>query len=140
MKFRKAPVRRPRLEATGVQAEPMPQEQIGEIQGIMAASVEEWRVAKALWELKVDFTYQSRVRGGNMLRGGQTVDFLVFTPWSVPVQVFGDYWHTGRLGADDSYALAELQQYFGVEPVVLWARELVSHEETVAIVKRELKL
>ena len=72
----------------------MPEEAIGLIQGMVPASVEEFRVANSLTKLGWDYIYQASVMGGRNLRGGQVIDFLVET---VPVQtalyVQGEYWH-----------------------------------------------
>jgi len=69
-------------------------EEVGIIQGRRAASLPEWRVAKALWKIKVPFRYQVSFFGGRRLKGGQVVDFVVTQPPTDDlVFVDGEYWH-----------------------------------------------
>ena len=48
-----------------------PEEEIGLIQGQMAGSSLEWRVALALDTLKLNYSYQVPIAGGRLFRGGQ---------------------------------------------------------------------
>ncbi len=113
-------------------------EEMGLIYGKMPGSVEEWRVAVALWKLKISFEYQISVRSGTRLRGGQVVDFVVYNPFPLPVQVFGEYWHTGELGSDDRKKQAIISNLYGREPVVLWGSELGSQDDADSAVRRKL--
>jgi hypothetical protein len=117
-----------------------PRETVGLIQGKPPRSIEEWRVAVALWLYEVRFDYQVWLRGGTLLRGGQILDFLVYIPYPVPLQVFGEYWHHGQMGSEDHFKLAILRQMFNIEPIVLWGRFLQTQEETNQIVREALKL
>lgn len=113
-------------------------EQIGTIQGRTPGSKEEWWVAQALWRLKHSFIYQYEMFGGH-LRGGQFVDFLVVTtvPRSTFIQVFGKYWHSGQLGAEDSFNLTRLENE-GLEVVVLWGIDLPDADTAYTKVRNEI--
>ena len=113
-------------------------ETVGTIYGKTPGSVEEWRVAVALWKYKLPFEYQVNIRGGSRLRGGQRVDFVVSNPFPQPVQVYGEYWHTGQLGSEDRMKLAILADIYGREVVVLWGSELGDQSAADAAVRREL--
>lgn len=105
-----------------------PQEEMGLIQGITPASREEWRVAVALEKYKIPYMYQVIVRGGGemrgRLRGTIILDFLVFAPMGIPVQVYGNYWHSGERKAEDRLQEAFLRWYYNREVVALWGSEL----------------
>jgi hypothetical protein len=117
-----------------------PQEILGLIQGKEPRSAEEWRVAVALTRFKVEFYYQVPIRGGTMLRGGQLLDFLLFIPNPLPLQVFGEYWHRAQMKNQDRWKLAILQQIYGVEPALLWGSELQTQEEANARVREVIGL
>jgi len=108
------------------------------IQGKQAGSVEEWRVSIALEKLKLPYVYQLPLFGGFRLRGGMVVDFVVQTPFAVPVEVFGEYWHRGELKSKDNLRLIILRAYFHREPVVLWGSELQTQEAADQAVRRAL--
>ena len=73
-----------------------------EVQGSPVGSTDEARVSLALDRLGYTYRYQYALFGGGRLRGGQKVDFLVYTrPHPTPIQVKAAYWHTGV--RDDIY-------------------------------------
>ena len=112
------------------------------IQGKMPASKEEYYVALALYELGHSFIYQYQVFGGFGVRGGQIVDFLVVTtvPFSTVIQVFGEYWHSGEMGSEDRFKLAQLEHEFAgqAEILVLWAKDLPTPEETYTLLRGKI--
>jgi hypothetical protein len=109
-------------------------EQIGVIQGRTPGSKEEWWVALGLWKLKHTFIYQYQVFGGYGIRGGQIVDFLVVStiPRSTFIQVFGGHWHSGLLGSEDQFKLAQLENEGG-DVVVLWGKDLPNADAAYSI-------
>jgi hypothetical protein len=70
------------------------------IRGVQADSKDEYWVGLALERIEEEtgwgWAYQVPVYGGRMLRGGNVVDFLVYTPgrWTL-LDPMGRYWHTG---------------------------------------------
>ena len=114
-------------------------EAVGLIQGIKPGSLEEWRVAKALEILGIKFIYQYQVQGGRSVRGGQVVDFMVYDPFPIALQVFGEYWHSAQATSEDNLKLNILAQIFGREPLVLWGSDLATQAATNEAVRRILK-
>ena len=43
----------------------------------------------------VDFTYQSPLMGGRVEKGGVILDFLLYDPPDLAINVQGEYWHYG---------------------------------------------
>ena len=118
-----------------------PEEQMGLINDRIPQSWEEWRVAKALWALDVDFHFQVSIQGGAMgIRGGQVLDFLLFTPFPVPAQVFGEYWHKGELNSEERMKLAVIEQVYQHEAYLWWGKDLETDEEALQTVKEDLRL
>lgn len=132
--------RSPKIEPVWVVPADRPvEETIEPVQGIVPGSVEEWRVAWALDKLGLEFRYQVPVAGGRRLRGGQVVDFVIDRPpESIPLQVFGRYWH--RSEAEERLMLQALKDIFKTAPVILWDDELETKEAALAAVRRELSL
>jgi len=108
------------------------------------ASEQEERVYRVLVEFKKKsyisgFLYQVPVLGYYDLRGAIILDFLVFNPFETAVQVHGQHWHEGMLGADDQLQLQTLKQLY---PVVctFWENELETYEMTRNILRQWLVL
>lgn len=114
------------------------------VQGIMPDSVQEWRVAVALNRLKLDYSFQYAIDGGRTRRGGQVIDFLVYTvPFPTPVFVQGVYWHDRKTENEDHLKQLRAQRLFNgqIAPnVLLKDTELTTMSEAYAVVKRELNL
>jgi hypothetical protein len=129
-----------RQRAAIPQAEKPPEERepVGLIQGQTPQSRNEWYVAQALEEFKLPYMYQLIVRGGGGRRGTIILDFLVFTPFSVPVQVYGEYWHSGQRKDEDRLQEAYIEQYFGREVVPIWGSESESREAARTAVQSKL--
>jgi hypothetical protein len=88
----------------------------------------------ALGMLRIDFAYQVGIMGGRRFAGGQVVDFVLYIPWAQPVQVFGQYWHSG----DEVFSLANIQRVYGRPALVAWDYELRSIRDAVAWIKRSV--
>lgn len=136
-KIRKLPRPKDKPIKTGVGEEPP----IGLIQGKKPGSVQEWRVGYCLqYLLKVPFEFQKAVAGGRRLRGGQVVDFWVFTkPLPTPIYVQGDYWHKGIKAVEDDIKIQSLLRIYAGQinmPVLLWEHQLETLDETLAVLRR----
>lgn len=115
------------------------------VQGIMPSSKEEWWVALALYKLKLDFVFQRSVMGGRELRGGQVIDFWVYTtPKPTIILVQGDYWHYIATRTYETILhIAELEAYYGGEingVVEILTSEIPTPDVTLQIVRRKLKV
>lgn len=137
------PIRRQRQRApeqprpvVGSQQPAQQAEEVGLIQGQTPGSVEEWRVAVALWKYNLPFDYQWALYGGRLRKGGQIIDFIVYAPFKIPLYVNGEYWHQGQMGADDKLKLADAERFFGRPPVILWGKDLQTQEDANAAVAR----
>lgn len=107
------------------------------IQGKRPDSKEEVWVAQALDRLKLRYIFQYELITAG-LRGGIIIDFLVLSPFSIPIEIMGEYWHTGEMGADDKLRQAIIEQMIGNKVVNLWTLDLVDPETAYTIVRREL--
>ena len=108
------------------------------IQGKQPDSKEEVWVAMALDKLKLPYIFQFEIFGGTGVRGGILIDFVVWNPFATPIEVLGEYWHTGELGADDKFRQAQIEQVFHRKVVNLWTQDLIDPETTYSVVRREL--
>ena len=108
-----------------------------QIQGKQPDSKEEVWVAMALDKLKIPYIFQFELIGAR-LRGGILIDFLVLNPFGTPVEVMGEYWHTGEMGSDDMFRQAIIEQMIGRPVVNLWTQDLIDPETTYSVVRREL--
>lgn len=103
------------------------------------ATKNEANVALALEHEKIDFLFQYWYLGGRDLLGGYVLDFLVFAPRRIPLEVFGEYWHSGQFASDDRLKLAILAQEFGYEPIIIWGSESETYEQALAAVRRKVR-
>lgn len=135
-------VRQKPLKPSHVSKEVFPEKK--PVQGQMPDSKEEYWCALALYRLKLDFVFQKRVMGGRSGRGGQVVDFWVYTaPKPTPVYIQGDYWHyaNGR-GYISKLNIAKLKSYYGtsiMEPVEILTSTTPTPDAMYQVVRRELR-
>lgn len=97
----------------------------------------ELNVALELDAMRHRYIYQYQVLDVRGVRGDFRVDFLVLTtvPLATPVEVFGEFWHEGEMGAEDEFRISQInQQLLGEaeEVVVLWGRETHTREHARA--------
>lgn len=130
-------------KATDFQFDKPKEVEIKEIQGIMPDSKEEYFVAIALRRLGFDFIYQYRIGGGRLFRGGQVIDFLVFTvPQPTPIFVQGEYWHAGRRNAETVFRVLEAERMLAGQarkPIEIWDYEVPDPEAAFQLLKRKLR-
>jgi len=119
-----------------------PEPLVKPIQGRMPDSKEEFYVAMALYKLGHSFIYQYQVFGGTGIRGGQIVDFLVRTtvPRSTLIQVYGKYWHSGEMGSEDKFKLAQLENEFAgqADVLVLWAKDVPTIDDAYTLLRGKI--
>jgi len=111
------------------------EEEIGLIYGVRPDSVEEWRVAVALWNLGKDFTFQVPFFGGHEI-GGFVVDFIVHTGLDIPLEVIGEYWH--RNVDEEEHRAILLENEIGHQLEYLITTELRTQAEATATVAEAL--
>jgi hypothetical protein len=77
---------------------------LGLIKGKRAGSTYEWRVHLSLIKYGWEFDYQVAILGGRRIKGGQVIDFVVYTvPFPSILFVDSDYWHTGTKADRDNF-------------------------------------
>jgi len=113
------------------------EEQVGTINGQVPRSILEWRVAKALWKLKLEFYYQYPLLGGTALRGGYVVDFLIFSaPNNIPLEVQGERWHTSYFSPDENMRKAIIESILNTEMRYVYENELQTQQDADIAVKK----
>ena len=123
--------------------DPFPE--IKPIQGIMPDSKEEYWIALALYRLKLDFKFQYQLFGGRKYKGGQVVDFWVYTvPLPTPILVQGWYFHyaTAQKAAQSRLNIMYLKSTLmgkANEPVEILDTEIPTPEEAYRVTRKKLK-
>lgn len=108
------------------------------IRGQLPDSWQEVYLANALDKYQIPYYYQYVIGKSPSLRGSIVVDFVLLRPFKQGVEIFGSYWHSGKLGADDRLKLSIEQAYFGRETIVIWSDDLPDQDAANKYVKREL--
>ena len=120
--------------------------EIKPVQGMIPDSKEEYWVALALYKLKLDFEFQYQLFGGRKYKGGQVIDFWVFTnPLPTPIFVQGWYFHyaTAEKTAQTRLNLMYLKSRLmgkAKEPVEILDTEIPTPDDAFLVVKRKLKM
>lgn len=144
MQTYKFPTRRKKREELNVPnlfagVDQQPDEEPGLINGMKAASLLEWRVAKALWKLGRTFRYQHSLFGGRNVRGGFVIDFLIDNaPKSIPLEVQGEHWHTGNFSATEQMRAAMIEAYLDTPLVYVWENELQNDQDALSAVRKAI--
>lgn len=120
--------------------------EIKPIQGMMPDSKEEYWVALALYKLKLEFEFQYQLFGGRKYKGGQVIDFWVFThPLPTPIFVQGWYFHyaTAEKAAQSRLNLMYLKTRLAgkaKEPVEILDIEIPTPDDAFRVVKKKLNM
>jgi hypothetical protein len=118
--------------------------EIQRVQGIMPDSKEEFWVALALYKMHIDFVFQYQLFGGRKYKGGQVVDFWVYTmPLPTPIFVQGWYFHyaTAEKAARSKLNLMYLESRLAgkaMKPVEILDTEIPTPDDAYIVVKRKL--
>ena len=118
--------------------------EIQRVQGIMPDSKEEFWVALALYKLKIDFVFQYQLFGGRKYKGGQVIDFWVYTmPLPTPIFVQGWYFHysTAEKTSQTKLNLMYLESRLAgkaMKPVEIIDTEIPTPDDAYIVVKRKL--
>jgi hypothetical protein len=101
------------------------------------ATWNEYVVSIALEKYRISYIFQASYWGGRQMRGGVILDFLVYAPFEMPVEVYGDYWHRGQLGANDRYRLSIIEEFFGKRVALVWGNESTTVPDAIRALRRE---
>lgn len=110
----------------------------------MPDSKEEYWVALALWKLHIDFVFQYQLFGGRKYKGGQVVDFWIYTkPLPTPLLVQGWYFHyaTAERASQTKLNLMYLESRLNgkaMKPVEVIDTEIPTPDDAYIVVKRKL--
>jgi hypothetical protein len=140
-RHKQAALARP-MDKTGKNKAPTQADPMGLIQGQQPMSHQEWYVAQALWKLKLDFEYQYGINGGQGVRGGQAIDFMVYTvPLPTPIYVQGSYWHRAAKSSTDLLKVEQAKISLrgqANDPVLIPEEELQDPDMAVATIRRRI--
>ena len=114
-----------------------------DIQGQVPDSQNELNVAQALNTLKIEYVFQYDIMGGKGRRGGQVIDFLLYTsPLFIPLQVQGAYWHGKAMSKHEALELYTLEEYAQNQgwdrPVELYEEETATYEAALIALKQKV--
>lgn len=102
------------------------------------ATYPEWILSQALEKEKFRYRFQVAPFGFSGKRGQFIVDFVVYVPFAIPIEVYGTYWHTGQLSYEDRWREAVIFKYYGREVVPFWGPELETLELAIQAVREKL--
>ena len=110
-----------------------------QIQGKWCDSKEEYWVAMALDKLRLRYRFQVPIFGGTFRRGGLVIDFVVWNPLPIAVQVHGEYWHPDSMTSDvERIAEGKIKSLYP-RMVILWGKDLQTPEMTLETVRQKVK-
>jgi hypothetical protein len=107
------------------------------------ATIPEAKISAALDTLGLKYIFQYELWGGQFLRGGVVIDWLVMTiPLSQPLEYDGGRWHTGAAKSEDVLQRRRIANHFGVPEVKVITEDEVDsdtpQEQVVAVVRKKL--
>lgn len=128
------------IRGPGVITQILDEEKPRLINGKQPANQGEARVATALDRLHHRYLYQYTILDIKGVRGAYRIDFLILTtaPQSTPLEVYGQYWHEGRMGEQDEFRLRQIENHFRGKAnpvVVVWGKWIQTQDETDDIIR-----
>lgn len=111
------------------------------IQGQTPDSKEEFWFARALEQLDMPYIYQYSILGGQRLRGGYVIDFLLVAtaPASTAVNLDNSYWH--KQDTAEAYENARIEEYcrrHGMRYIRIPDEKIVDVESAKRIIRAEI--
>jgi hypothetical protein len=98
----------------------------------------EANVGIALQQLKVDFIPQYTLDGGNSVRGGQIIDYVIYVPpQAIALYCQGKYWHGGKKTMEDELKQAAAKKH-GLQPVEMWEDDYETVEKARTWLKKNV--
>ena len=99
--------------------------QDAKLKGQNVDSMPEWYFGTALDKLGYDYKYHWSI-GLAGTAGSIEVDFVVYAPMQIPIEVQGDRWHPDATAENATIRTAAIVQYFKREPIIVDAKEIFS--------------
>ena len=103
------------------------------LQGKECDSLPEYYFGTALEKLGIEYKFHWQI-GMAGVAGNVEVDFVVYMPGAIPVEIQGDYWHQKEEVIRD----ATIRQYFMRDPVVADSKLVDSIPKAINWIKRKL--
>jgi hypothetical protein len=94
-----------------------------------------WALLQAGWKME-QIAYQYPIDGGRASRNGLVIDFVLFSPSAIPIQVGATWWHrdSGEEGLED----ARIAARFGRLPLRFFDQDVDTKAHALASVLREI--
>ena len=102
------------------------------------ASLYEYNTSLALNRLRVKYIFQYAPYGHYGRRGELYIDFLLFLPRPTALEIFGEHWHIGQLGADDQLRLHRIKALLGIPPYVFWGNEVITEQKALDTCRKKI--
>jgi len=103
------------------------------LQGKECDSLPEYYFGTALEKLGLDYSFHWQI-GMAGTAGTVEVDFVVYMPGAIPVEIKADYWHQ----KDETIRDATIRQYFMRDPIVVDSKKVNSIPKAINWIKRKL--
>jgi len=103
------------------------------LQGKECDSLPEYFFGTALEKLYLDYKFHWGI-GLAGTAGTVEVDFVVYMPGAIPVEINGDYWHQ----KDETIRDATIRSYFMRDPIKVEAEKVDSLPKAINWIKRNL--
>ncbi len=94
-----------------------------------------WALMQAGWRLD-QIGYQQSIDGGRASRNGLVIDFILYTPSPIPIQVGATWWH--RDSGEETLEDARIQNAIGRAPLKCFDVDCDTREHALAWVLREI--
>jgi len=117
------------------------EEQVGLINGRKPGSVEEWRVAVALWDMDATFEFQYKVKNQSPrgVRGFFLLDFYIdANPKPVALEVQSRRWHSAQFSPDEKLRIALIENVIKSPIYFVWGFELKDQQQANEAVRKEI--
>lgn len=94
----------------------------------------------SLVRYKVPFYYQVPMAGGRDFRGGVVLDYLVYNPYAIPINVNGKRWHKSDERIEEAVIAHVLKVSIDfVHDHVIWDYQIPTQEDSDRIVKLRIR-
>lgn len=100
-------------------------------------SMPEYYFGIALENLGYEYRYHWKI-GIAGTAGSIEVDFIVYAPTQIPIEIMADYWHPNVMGENEVIRIAKIRDYFHLEPILIDSKEIFSISAAMTWIKANL--
>jgi len=94
-----------------------------------------WALQQAGWRID-QIAYQVPIEGGRASRNGLVIDFVLYTPSAIPIQVGATWWH--KDSGEETLEDARISNVFGRPPLRAFDTDCDTKEHALAWVLRTI--